>query len=221
MRLTSLHDDILTVTYYRKQDINIKKLVKEDLNFTGSTQIVSAASGNYEISLTYPTYNSEIAVYLGGTILSRGTDYNLTLTDSSKVILLATPLNGSVFSVVYLTETDSIGVSTTIQPTALISNINWTTNALVSRNVTGKFIHQFYPLSDTGLTGNTLYTAETAYDYTLTNFSKTFDWSNSSPLSLGTTYYYRIASTKYFTTINNINLSSVTYSDTIKIKLPT
>ncbi len=220
MRLTSSHDDILTVTYYKKQDINIKKLVKEDLNFTGSTKIVSAASGNYEISLTYPTYNSEIAVYLNGTILSKGIDYNLTLTDANKVILLYTPLDNSVFSVVYLTETDSIGVNTTIQPTALISNINWTTNNLISTNVTGKFIHQFYQLSDTGLTGNTVYTAETAYDYLTNNFSQTFDWQNSSPLVLGTTYYYRIASTKYFTTINYIDLSSVTYSDTVKIKLP-
>jgi hypothetical protein len=119
-----------------------------------------------------------------------------------------------------MTNGSAINVNTTISPTTLISDINWSLNNLISSDINGKFIHQFYPLSDTGLTGNTLYTAETPYDFTTGSFGQTFDWSDSSPLVLGTTYYYRIASTKFFTTINNINLSSVTYSDTVKIKLP-
>jgi hypothetical protein len=51
-------------------------------------------------------------------------------------------------------------------------------------------------------------------------YSKIFDWTTTFPLVFGSTYYYRIASEKKFTTINNINLSTTAYSTTIKIKLP-
>ena len=84
------------------------------------------------------------------------------------------------------------------------------------------FVHQFYPLSNTGLTGTTLYSALTPYDYITTQYSTIFDWRliTPSPLTKGSTYYYRIASEKQFTTINNINLSTTAYSTTIKLKLP-
>jgi hypothetical protein len=102
----------------------------------------------------------------------------------------------------------------------LFSNIEWTINGLISSFVNGRFIHQFYPLSDTGLTGNTVYTAETPYNFNTINFTQGFDWANSPPLTLNQTYYYRIASVKDFVTINNINLSSIAYSDIVRIKLP-
>ena len=220
MRLTAEHGDVLNVTYYKKNVQNQQRLIKEDLQFTGSSQIVSASSGYYEITLSNDLYNSEISLYNNGLIQSKNIDYTVSLSKPNTIVLLFTPLSNSVLSLVYLTNSDSIASNTIIQPISLTSDINWDINSLISSNVNGKFIHQFYPLSDTGLTGNTVYTAETAYEFTKTNFTQTFNWQNSSPLVLGTTYYYRIASTKYFTTINNINLSSVTYSDTIKIKLP-
>jgi hypothetical protein len=220
MRLTSDHNDIITVTYYKKTLINQVKLVKEDLQYTGSSQIVSASSGYYEISLSNQLINSEIGVYYNGIALSKDIDYSISLSKPNTVVLLYTPQNNSVFSVVYLTNANSIGANVIIQPTSLISNIDWTINSLIPSYASGSFIHQFYPLSDTGLTGNTTYTAETAYSFDTNSFTQSFDWSNSSPLVLGTTYYYRLASRKNFKTINNINLSSITYSDTVRIKLP-
>ena len=218
-RLTSLHNDILTVAYYRNS-LNTQKVVKEDLQFTGSTQIVSAATGYYEINLSSQRINdSDILVYYNGLLLSKNIDYTISSFNINKIVLSFTPINESVFSIVYFTNYNAI-VTELIEATGPNYTINWSINELINENIVGSFIHQFYQLSNTGLTGSTYYSAETAYRFDVKTFSNIFDWQNSSPLALGTTYFYRIASQKQFTTINNINLSSITYSDTIKIKLP-
>ena len=219
-RLTSLHNDIVNVVYYRKNSQNIQKLVKEDLNFTGSSQIVSGSSGNYEITLSFPVFNSEINIFYNGVFLVNGNDFNVSLLNPNLIVLTFTPQNDTNFSVVYLTNATSVNNDILIELTSLNSEFSWTINSPIPGNVTGNFIHQFYPISDTGLTGNTIYTAETIYENNLNEFRKIFNWSTSTPLVLGGSYFYRIASNKNFKTINNIILSSVTYSDVFKIKLP-
>ncbi len=79
--------------------------------------------------------------------------------------------------------------------------------------------NQFYDLPNTGLTGNSLYSINTSYLYNTYDFSQDLTWS-LTPLTPGGTYFYRIKSEKYFTTINNIGFTSTTYSDTIKVRLP-
>jgi hypothetical protein len=208
------------VVYYRKNSQNIQKLVKEDLNFTGSSQIVSGSSGNYEITLSFPVFNSEINIFYNGVFLVNGNDFNVSLLNPNLIVLTFTPQNDNNFSVVYLTNATSVNNDILIELTSLNSEFSWTINSPIPGNVTGNFIHQFYPISDTGLTGNTIYTAETIYENNLNEFRKNFNWSTSLPLVLGGSYFYRIASNKNFKTINNIILSSVTYSDVFKIKLP-
>jgi hypothetical protein len=92
-----LHNDILTVAYYRNS-LNTQKVVKEDLQFTGSTQIVSAATGYYEINLSYQRINdSDILVYYNGLLLSKN-DYTISSFNINKIVLSFTPINESVFS---------------------------------------------------------------------------------------------------------------------------
>lgn len=211
--------DVLTVAYYRNV-ANTQQLVKEDLLYTGSSQIVSASTGFYEITLSKNRINnSDIAVFANGSLLMKNTDYQVSSYDDNKVILLfQPPTNPITISVSYLSNFlfDS---STLIEATGPNYTVNWSLNNIISNNQIGKFVHQFYDLANTGLTGTTLYSAETAYAYNTTQFSNTFGWQSVS-LTPGTTYYYRISSEKYFTTINNINLSSVTYSETYRLKIP-
>ena len=211
--------DVLTVAYYRNV-ANTQQLVKEDLVYTGSSQIVSAITGFYEITLANNRINnSDVAVFAGGSLLMKNTDYIISSYDDNKVVLLfPPPVNPITISVSYLSNFvfDS---STLIEATGPNYTVNWSLSNIISSNQIGKFIHQFYDLPNTGLTGTTTYSAETAYDYNTTQFSNTFAWQSVS-LTPGTTYYYRLASEKYFTTINNINLSSITYSDTYRMKIP-
>jgi hypothetical protein len=217
-RLTSLHNDTLSVVYY-KNSTNTQKLIKEDLQFTGSTQIVSAITGFYEITLSQTLIGSNVMVYSNGIALVRDSDYYISVVTPNTIVLNYQPIDPSVFSVLYFTNSDVVS-NATIEATGLATQINWSLSSIINSNVNGSFIHEFYNLSNTGLTGNTVYSAETAYKFDSTNYSYTFDWTTTSPLAYGQTYYYRISSRKQFTTINYINLSSITYSDTVKIKLP-
>lgn len=219
-RLTSLHKDVLTVAYYRNT-ANTQKVVREDLLFTGSTQIVSASTGFYEVSLSNQRYNStsEVLVYYNGLLLTKGSDYNISTFNINKIVLFFTPVDPSIISIIYFTNYNS-SITQLVEATGPLYTLNWNINNLIPNNIIGKFTHQFYELTNTGLTGNTFYSSTTDYDYTITNFTKIFDWTQTSPLAYGSTYFYRIVSTKSFTTINNVDLGSTTYSDTLRIKIP-
>ena len=216
--LTSDYADVLTVAYY-KNSSNNQKLIKENFEYSGSPSI-SLSGSNYVIDLTYQRAirNSDVVVYINGIMLANGPDYTISVFDSNKIFLddEIILLNGDVISVVYFTfntGTDVINLSSSTY------NMNWLINSLIPSNVTGLFTHQFYELANTGLTGNTNYSATTDYLYDTYEFIQFFDWASTS-LTPGETYFYRIKSEKYFTTINYIGFTSTTYSDTIKLRLP-
>jgi len=218
-RLTNIHKDILTVAYYRNPN-NVQKLVKEDFLFTGSTSIALDATLNkYVITLNNVRVdNTEAIVYSDGILLEDGTEYyGFSSNYPNKIILdILPPDPASTISVVYFTYPNSGGQTINAGNPFTIS---WSLPSQIQNTVTGEFIHQFYDITDTGLTGTTLYTSSTPYDYLNVDYTNTFDWNQTTLTGL-TTYNYRIASSKTFKTINNINLSAVTYSDSIKIKLP-
>lgn len=218
--LSKAQGDILTVAYYRNVT-NTQKLVKEDLIYTGSSSIsLNTTTGYYEIDLGYTRIsNSDVIMYADGSLLQNNVDYQVSTYDSNKVILLIQPPTIPItISVSYLTNY-TFDNSTIINATGPNYVVNWSLNSLISNNQIGKFIHQFYDITNTGFTGTTTYSSETPYSYNTNNYSNTFVWSDVT-LTAGTTYYYRVASEKYFTTINNINLSSITYSDSYRIKIP-
>jgi hypothetical protein len=218
-RLTNAHGDVLTVAYYKNPN-NIQKLVKEDFLFTGSTSIeLDATLNKYVITLgNVRVSNTEAVVYSDGVLLEDGTEYyGFSPNYPNKIILdILPPDPPSTISVVYFTYPNSGGQTINAGNPFTIS---WGIPRQIDNNVTGEFIHQFYDLADTGFTGTTLYTTSTPYDYLNVDYSQAFDWNQTTLTGL-TTYNYRLASTKTFKTINNINLSAVTYSDTIKIKIP-
>lgn len=219
-RLTSLHNDVLTVAYYRNT-LSGEKLIREDLQFTGSSQIVSATTGYYEISLSNERLeNSDIIVYYNGILLTKEIDYTLSVFNQSKIVLLFTPVDPTLFSILYFTTNDAI-LTDTVNASGPTYTIDWTIPNFINERNTGNFIHQFYHITNTGLTGTTIYSATTDYLYDRTAFSKTFNWEDlNPPLIYGDTYFYRISSNKFFKTINNITLSTITYSDTIRLKIP-
>ena len=215
-RLTTEHNDILTVSYY-KNPLNNQKLVKEIFQFSGSPNITLNGS-NYQIAISYSRIsNSDIILYWNGLLLNQN-DYYVSVYNQNIIVLdsLLNIRDGDVFSIAYLTS--SVG-SQVINATGPSYTINWSVSTFISSNITGKFIHQFYDIINTGLTGTTEYSMETPYLYNTYTFSQLFSWLDTT-LTPGSTYFYRISSEKYFTTINNINLSSTAYSQTIKIKIP-
>jgi hypothetical protein len=217
-RLTSLHDDVLTVTYYRNT-ANNQKLLTENLNYPSSSQITYNGTNYQIVTSNNIGENNDILLYDNGIQLQNGTDYYVSVFSSNTIILQYTPANLSVFTVVYFTNSSPTSTAT-IEATGPTYEITWSISNPIENGITGNFIHQFYELSNTGLTGSTFYSALTPYNYNTIQYSNIFDWTTTSPLVLGSTYYYRIASEKKFTTINNINLSTTAYSTTIKIKLP-
>jgi len=215
--LTSEYNDVLTVSYYKNSD-NGQKLIKENFEYTASTNI-SSTGINFYIDLTYQLAGGDVVVYWNGLMLSQGSDYTFSTLNGNRIILNSTIslINGDFISVVYFTPlTTSIAI---VNLTG--SSISWNINTLISDNATGNFIHEFYDLSNTGLTGTSLYSLNTTYQYNTYSFSQAFDWANSPPLIVGQIYNYRIKSEKYFKTINNIGFTSTTYSNAIKVKLPT
>jgi hypothetical protein len=218
-RLTNLHDDILTVAYYKNPN-NVQRLIKEDFLFTGSTSIeLNATLNKYVITLSNTIFNNtESVVYLDGVMLQEGSEYYSNSPNyPNKIILDILPNDPpSTISVLYFTYPTLTGqIINATNP----FTIGWKLPRQIDSNVTGDFIHQFYDLVDTGFTGTTLYTALTNYDYLNVDFTQVFDW-NQTTLTALTTYNYRLASTKKFKTINNIDLNSVIYSDGVQIKLP-
>jgi hypothetical protein len=221
-RLTSEHGDVLTVSYYKNPN-SINRLVKEDFQYTGSTSITyNITTSKYEIDLTYNRIaNSDIIVYWNGVLLTENDDYFVSSFDTNKIILTFPITDPTVLSVVYFAPYGGDGV---IEATGPTYQINWTIQNQIPNNVIGNFTHEFYNITNTGLTGTSIYSVDTPYDYINISYSQIFNWETlSTPpnsLVLGLSYFYRIASKKYFKTINNINLSSVTYSQTYTIQLP-
>jgi hypothetical protein len=151
-------------------------------------------------------------------MLEEGTEYYANSANyPNKIILDISPNDPpSTISVLYFTYPTLTGqIINATNP----FTINWRIPRQIDSNVVGEFIHEFYSLSDSGFTGTTLYTASTNYDYLTVDYDKIFNW-NQTTLTPLTTYNYRLASTKRFKTINNIDLSAVTYSDGVQIKIP-
>lgn len=221
--LSSDYGDVLTIAYYKNSGNN-QRLVKENFLYNTSPSI-SSNGINYIIDLTYPRVNSqfgsEAVVYWNGIMLSSGIDYTFSVFDSNKIVLDSSInlLVGDSISVVYFVFTSSLNQVISLTGGSSY-NMTWTINNLIPSHVNGNFTHQFYDLANTGLTGTTLYSAITPYEYNTYSFSQIFTWSEITALTLGLTYFYRIKSEKYFTTINNIGFTSTTYGDTIKVKLP-
>lgn len=214
--LSSDYNDVLTVSYYKNPQ-NGQKLIKENFEYTASTNI-SSTGINFYIDLTYQLVSGEAIVYWNGTMLAQGIDYTFSSGIPNRINLdsTITLVDGDSVSVVYF-----IGVATASELIRLTSStIPWSINTLIPENSTGIFTHEFFQLSDTGFTGTSLYSLNTNYLYDTYNFSQTFDFVNASPLVLNQTYNYRIKSEKYFKTINNIGFTSTTYSDGLKVKLP-
>lgn len=214
-RLTSLQEDVLTVAYYKNPN-SVNKLVKEDFIYTGSTNITyNPITLKYEVDLTYTRIiNSDIIVYWNGVLLAENLDYTVSAFDPNKIVLTFPITDPTVISVAYFTP---FGGGAVIEATGPTYQINWSIQNQIPSNVTGNFTHEFY----TALTSTSVYSVDTPYSYTTTNFSQIFDWSAIYPnLIYGGSYFYRIASKKYFTTINNIVLSSITYSQTYTIIIP-
>ncbi len=220
-RLTSQHADVITIAYY-KNPSSRRRLIKEDFQYTGSTNITyNITTSNYEIDLTYqrPQY-SDIVVYWNGVLLAENIDYEVSVFDPNIVVLSSGFIltNPSVFSVFYFTNSTANQIIDATGPTY---QVNWTIQNQIQNNVVGNFTHEFYDITNTGLTGTTIYSVDTAYNYTNINYLQVFNWSSIYPtLIYGSSYFYRIASKKYFKTINNINLSSVTYSQTYVMNIP-
>ena len=223
-RLTSAHGDVVTVSYYKNPNTN-NRIVKEDFQYTGSTNITfNNATSRYEIDLSYNRIpNSELIVYWNGVLMSTG-DYTVSSFNNNKIVLRSGIIlsNGDTLSVVYFAP---YGGGGTIVATGPTFTINWSIPNQIQNNIIGNFTHEFYDLVNTGLTGTTIFSVDTQYSFVSASYSETFNWTvinNSiSPLSIyGNSYYYRIASKKYFKTINNINLSSVTYSQTYIMNIP-
>lgn len=219
-RLTSEHNDVVTVSYYKNPN-STNRLIKEDFTYTGSTNIVyNNTTQKYEVNLTYNrVLNTDYLVYLNGILLTEGTDYTFSITNRSKVVLNDELVNLNIINVVYFTTYGGNGV---INATGPNYTINWSIPNSIPSNVNGKFVHEFYDINDTGFTGNTIYTVDSNYIVNTNNFSQSFNWLDltPSPLVLGFSYLYRIKSQKNFKTINNIDLSSVTYSNTYTFTLP-
>ncbi len=214
-RLTSDHGDVLTVSYYKNPN-SANRLIKEDFQYTGSTSITyNITTSKYEIDLAYNRIpNSDAIVYWNGILLSENIDYSISVFDSSKVVLNFSITDPTLLSVVYFAP---YGGGGTIDATGPIYQINWSIQNQIQNNVIGNFTHEFY----TALTSTSVYSVDTPYDYTTINYSQVFNWESIYPtLIYGGSYFYRIASKKYFKTINNINLSSVTYSQTYTINIP-
>jgi hypothetical protein len=220
-RLTSKHADVVTIAYYRNPNSE-RKLIKEDFQYTGSTNITyNPTTLKYEIEITNQrTPNSDIAVYWNGILLAKDMDYQVSVFNQNIIVLSSGFIltNPSVFSVFYFTNTASGQI---IQATGPTYQINWSIQNQIPTNVTGNFTHEFYEITNTGLTGNTFYSIDTSYNYVGVIYSQLFNWEDIYPdLIYGTSYFYRIASKKYFKTINNISLSSVTYSQTYIMNIP-
>ncbi len=217
--LTSDYGDVLTVAYY-KNTANNQKLIKENFQYSGSPNITSNGL-NYTVNLNYgrAINNSDVVVYINGVMLTNGPDYTISVFNSQNIVLDSDVvlLDGDVISVVYFTP--SLGTDVINLTGGSSYAMFWRINSLIPSNVTGNFTHQFYDLPNTGLTGNSLYSINTSYLYNTYDFSQDLTWS-LTPLTPGGTYFYRIKSEKYFTTINNIGFTSTTYSDTIKVRLP-
>jgi len=154
-------------------------------------------------------------------LLSENIDYSISAFDTSKIILTFAITDPTVLSVAYFAP---YGGGASIDATGPTYQINWSIQNQIPNNVIGNFTHEFYNITNTGLTGTSIYSVDTPYDYINVSYSQIFNWVDlSTPpnsLVLGLSYFYRIASKKYFKTINNINLSSVTYSQTYTIQLP-
>lgn len=218
-RLTNAHNDVLNVTYYRNTT-NSQKLIKEDFTYTGSSNIsYNNITSKYEVDLSYSRIQStDVLLYWNGLLMTKNTDYSLSVYNQNKIVLNFAITDPSTISVVYFVNSSTIS-NTTIDATGPSYTIEWYIDSIIAPPVQGKFIHQFYDLTNTGFTGSTLYSATTDYSYNSANYSKTFTWTDTDLID-GTTYLYRIASEKNFTTINNINLSSTTYSTVYNLKLP-
>ncbi len=215
-RLTSLHNDILTVSYYKNNN-SLYKLVREDFTYTGSTNIVyNNITSKFDVNISNSRIsNSDLIVYLNGVTLSNGSDYTISVYNQNKIVLNFNLENNDIVSVVYFTTYNNLLINAT-GPSYLV---NWNINNVITEPIKGNFIHEFFDISDTGLTGTTLYSKITDYTYFTTSFSEIFTWSQTGLID-GASYLYRINSYKYFKTINNIDLSAITYSNTYTIKLP-
>lgn len=220
-RLTSLHSDVITVAYYKNPNSQ-RRLIKEDFEYSASTSInYNPTTLRYEINVTYQRpVNSDIVVYWNGVLLAENIDYSVSVFDPNIIVLSSGFIltNPSVFSVFYFTNSSENQV---IQATGPTYQINWSIQNQIPNNIIGNFTHEFYDITNTGLTGNSIYSIDTPYDYVGVVYSQVFNWESIYPdLIYGSSYFYRIASKKYFTTINNINLSSVTYSQNYIIIIP-
>jgi hypothetical protein len=222
--LTVNHADVVTVTYYRNQNSQ-RKIVKEDFQYTGSTNIsANPITLRYEITLNYEReLNSDIVIYWNGILLTEGSDYDISVFDKNKIVLSSdftlNPAQSNLFSIYYFTDSNIIG--DVIDAGGPIYQINWTIPNIIRGDITGNFTHEFYDITNTGFTGTTVYSINTPYLYDTSNYSQLFAWQDIYPtLVYGASYIYRISSTKYFKTINNITISSVTYSDNYVINIP-
>jgi len=151
-------------------------------------------------------------------LIAKESDYVVSVYNNSISVISFNPSIGDVFTVFYESN-GYLNENTLIEPKINPYNMVWSVNSFIPTSITGNFIHEFYDLTNTGLTGNTVFSGVTTYSSNKVIFAEIFDWSNTT-LIYGQTYFYRIKSEKYYRTINNISVSSETYSDIYQIKIP-
>jgi hypothetical protein len=217
-RLTSLHADTLTVSYYRS-NINTTKLVTENFDFDTTTSITFNISTNfYEIALNNIRIpNSDLLLYYNGLLLQQNVDFVISSFNDNIIVLLFNPEPDSVFVVYYLTN--SIGTDDLIEPTGSFFDLNWRTDNIVENRLNGFFELNFFELTNPSLTGTPIYQIIVPYNFITNIYNYVFYWLNTG-LLLGNIYYFQIKSIKSFTTINNVVLTTINTSDRIRIKIP-
>ncbi len=163
---------------------------------------------------------NNILVTINGSTLIPTTEYYVSIVDDTKLILNVPIYSGDSLQVYYSQNSIISGNTSVINITTNPFNFSWNIPSNVLYD--GSFTLEFSNNSDPNFNTIVL-TASTSYTTGDTSYTIVADFTQPvfNILTLGSIYNVRINSTKQYVTINNLIINSTTYSDVLKVKIPT
>jgi hypothetical protein len=222
----NVDNDLLTVTYIINSGGNSLASEYEFIDYIIPSGTTRGSEGRvfYDTASTYYSYLIDVTDFNGtsnnliitynGSSLTPNQDYSLSNIDKNKIRFNNVIFeSGDTITVSYPAQNDSIITMTSVSET-----VNWTIQNTIPINETGYFNIEF----SNNVNFNSIVCTSNNINYISgqNNYSENIDITLTpyTSLTLNTTYYGRIKSTRFYTTVNGDNIETNIYSDYFLIK---
>lgn len=169
----------------------------------------NTTTNKYEIYTSVnPDVLGQIIVMINGATLANNVDYYQSISNPKRIILEGNIYDDDIITIVYFPLLQfSNGINTNLV------TVNWSVSPTPQTN-NGEFTLE---VSNNSNFSSFYYTGTTDYIQNVGIYTNSFTVTGN----VGTEYYYRVKNNKKYTTICGVDISNVSYSDTIPIKITT